>query len=143
MRLPRCHRVDDAQWLDLGSALTHAFVSRRLLAEPVGVVFATRTLGDALAHVPTLEIGGLRDEEAAALLDSAVGLKLYEPVRNQLVAETLGNPLALLELPRGLTASELAVGFGALGARAPGRVEERFRQRLSKFSPGARRLSCC
>ena len=93
--------VDDAQWLDHASALTLAFVARRLLAEPVGVVFAAREPGDPLRHLPNLEVGGLRDSDARELLSSAVRFKLDERVRDRIVAETHGNPLALLELPRG------------------------------------------
>jgi hypothetical protein len=100
--------IDDAQWLDQTSALTLAFVARRLLAEPVGLVFAAREPGDELQHLPELEVHGVRDGDARALLSSAVRFKLDEGVRDRIVAETRGNPLALLELPRGLTATQLA-----------------------------------
>src|SRR3954463_5533174 len=99
--------IDDAQWLDRASALTLAFVARRLLAEPVGMVFAAREPGEELRHVRELEGPGLRDSEARALLDAAVRFMLDERVRDRVIAETRGNPLALLELPRGLTATEL------------------------------------
>ena len=123
--------VDDAQWLDQASALTLAFVARRLLAEPVGIVFAAREPGEELRHVPELEVRGVRDGDARALLSSAVRFKLDERVRDRIVAETRGNPLALLELPRGLTATQLAGGFGLLGAQAlSGRIEESFVRRL-------------
>ena len=108
--------VDDAQWLDQASALTLAFVARRLLAEPVGVVFAAREPGVELEHVPTLEVPGLRNGDARVLLSSAMGSILDERVRDRIIAETRGNPLALLELPRGVTAAELAGGFGLPGA---------------------------
>src|SRR3954471_7861551 len=104
--------LDDAQWLDRTSALTLAFVARRLLAEPVGIVFAAREPGEELRHMPDLEIHGVRNGDARALLSSAVRFKLDERVRDRIVAETRGNPLALLELPRGLTARQLAGGFG-------------------------------
>jgi DNA-binding CsgD family transcriptional regulator len=133
--------VDDAQWLDQASALTLAFVGRRLLAEPVGLVFAAREPGDELQHVPDLEVRGLRNGDARALLGSAVRFMLDERVRERIIAETRGNPLALLELPRGLTATELAGGFGALEANAlPGRIEETFVRRLETLPEDARLL---
>jgi len=133
--------VDDAQWLDQTSALTLAFVARRLLAEPVGIVFGAREPGEELRHVPELEVQGLSDGDARALLSSAVRFKLDEAVRDRIVAETRGNPLALLELPRGLTASQLAGGFGLLGAQAlTGRIEESFVRRLELLSDDGRRL---
>ena len=133
--------VDDAQWLDQASGLTLAFVARRLLAEPVGIVFGTREPGEELRHVPELEVRGVRDGDARALLSSAVRFKLDEAVRDRIIAETRGNPLALLELPRGLTASQLAGGFGLLGAQAlTGRIEESFVRRLELLSADGRRL---
>ncbi len=96
--------VDDAQWLDQASALTLAFVARRLLAEPVGIVFAAREPGEELQHLPELEVHGLPGGDARALLASAVPFTLDAQVRDRIIAETRGNPLALLELPRGMTA---------------------------------------
>ena len=95
--------VDDAQWLDQASALTLAFVARRLLAEPVGLVFAAREPGEELRHIAELEVHGVRNGHARALLSSAVRFQLDARVRDRIIAETRGNPLALLELPRGLT----------------------------------------
>ena len=92
--------VDDAHWLDQASARALAFVARRLLAEPVGIVFAARERAEELGHQPELEVAGLRDDDARALLGSAVWFKLDERVRDRIIAETRGNPLALLELPR-------------------------------------------
>ena len=133
--------VDDAQWLDQTSGQTLAFVARRLLAEPVGIVFGAREPGEELRHVPELLVPGVRDEDARALLSSAVRFKLDEAVRDRIVAETRGNPLALLELPRGLTVTQLAGGFGLLGAQAlTGRIEESFVRRLELLSDDARRL---
>ena len=133
--------VDDAQWLDKASALTLAFVVRRLLAEAVGVVFAARQPGKELTHVPELEVRGLRNGDANALLGRAVQFRLDERVRDRIVAETRGNPLALLELPRGLTAIQLAGGFGIIGTRALSvRIEESFIRRLGKLSDDARLL---
>src|SRR6266567_4169170 len=99
--------LDDAQWLDQASALALAFVARRLLAEPVGIVFAAREPGDELQHLPELEVRGLRNGDARKLLGSAIRARLDEHVRDRIIAETRGNPLALLELPRGLTAIQL------------------------------------
>ena len=133
--------MDDAQWLDQTSALTLAFVARRLLAEPVGIVFAAREPGRELHRLPELEVHGVRNGDARALLGSAVRFKLDERVRERIIAETGGNPLALLELPRGLTATQLAGGFGLLGAQGlSGRIEEGFVQRLEALSDDARRL---
>src|SRR5256714_406503 len=100
--------VDDAQWLDRASALTLAFVARRLLAEPVGLVFAAREPGEELRHISEMEVSGVPNGDARALLSSAVRFKLDERVRDRIIAETRGNPLAVLELPRGLTAKQLA-----------------------------------
>jgi DNA-binding CsgD family transcriptional regulator/tetratricopeptide (TPR) repeat protein len=131
--------VDDAQWLDQASALTLAFVARRLLAEPIGIVFAARDVGAELEHLPELEVRGLREGDARALLGSAVRFMLDERVRDRIVAETRGNPLALLELPRGLSATELAGGFGVLGAGAlPGRIEESYVRRLNALPEDVR-----
>jgi DNA-binding CsgD family transcriptional regulator len=133
--------VDDAQWLDQASALTVAFVARRLLADPVGLVFAAREPIDALQYLPELEVHGLRDGDARALFGSAVRFRFDERVRDRIVAETRGNPLALLELPRGLTATQLAGGFGLVGAKGlSGRIEESFVRRLEALSDDARRL---
>jgi hypothetical protein len=133
--------VDDAQWLDQASALTLAFVARRLLAEPVGIVFATREPVQELDHLPELEVRGLRSGDAGALRSSAVGFKLDAQVRDQIIAETRGNPLALLELPRGLTTTQLAGGFGLPGAQVPsGRIEQSFVRQLQALSDQARRL---
>jgi DNA-binding CsgD family transcriptional regulator len=133
--------VDDAQWLDQASALTLAFVARRLMADPVGIVFGAREAGEALEHLPELEVLGVRNGDARALLTSAVRYKLDERVRDRIIAETRGNPLALLELPRGLTATQLAGGLGLLDAQdLPGRIEQSFVRQLEPLSGDARRL---
>jgi hypothetical protein len=133
--------VDDAQWLDQASAVTLAFVARRLLAEPVGMVFAAREPGEELQHLSGLDVRGLGNGDARALLGVAVQFILDKRVRERIIAETRGNPLALLELPRGLTATQLAVGFGLVDARAlPGRIEESFMRRLESLSEDVRRL---
>jgi len=132
--------VDDAHWLDETSALTLAFVSRRLLAEPVGLVFAVREDGDAFRGLPGLEVGGLRNGDARALLRSVVHSRLDEQVLDRIVAETRGNPLALLELPRGLSATELSgFGAGATIAATQG-LEDSFRRRLAALPEPTRRL---
>jgi DNA-binding CsgD family transcriptional regulator len=123
--------VDDEHWFDRASAQALGFVARRLVADPVGLVLATRVPGDELAGLPELRVEGLAAGDARALLDSVLTGPLDARVRDQMVAETHGNPLALLELPRGLTPAEMAGGFGLTGA-APllGRIEESFRRRI-------------
>ena len=133
--------IDDAQWLDHASALTLAFVARRLLAEPVALVFAARDPGEELRHLPDLEVHGLLNGDARALLDSTMRFALDGPVRDRILAETRGNPLALLELPRGLTPTQLAGGFGM--PEAPDlskRIEKSYIRRLETLPEDARRL---
>jgi predicted ATPase len=123
--------VDDQQWLDHASAQALGFAARRLAADPIGLVFAARDPGADLAGLPELDVQGLPDDDARALLESALAGPLDARVRDLIVAETNGNPLALLELPRGLTPTELAGGFGLPGAvPLPGRIEESFRRQL-------------
>ena len=106
--------VDDAQWLDQASALTLAFVARRLMAESVALVFAVRDSADeqTFAGLPELIVGGLSDEAARDVLGLAIVGGADELVVDRIVAEARGNPLALLELPRELSVAELAGGFG-------------------------------
>ena len=123
--------VDDAQWLDRASAQTMAFVARRLSAEPVAIVFAERESSDDLRGLPELLVEGLCDADARELLGSVVRGPLDERVRERLVAETRGNPLALVELARGRSSADLAGGFGwADAASLSGRIEESFLRRL-------------
>jgi DNA-binding CsgD family transcriptional regulator len=133
--------VDDAQWLDQASAQVLAFVARRLSVKPVALVFATRDPGGQLEGLPELVVEGLRNGDAHALLGSVWGVPLDERVRQRIVAETRGNPLALLELPRGLTPAQLAGGFGLLDAPGlSGRIEESFRRRLEGLPADTQRL---
>ena len=133
--------VDDAQWLDSASAQALAFVARRLEAESVGLVFAAREPSDDLAGLPELVVEGLGERDAYALLDSVLTAPLDTRVRERIVAETRGNPLALLELPQGLTPAELAGGFGLPGAMPlAGSIEESFRRRLDALPADTRRL---
>ena len=135
--------VDDAQWLDAASAQALGFVARRLLAESVAIVFAVRDPADMreLAGLPELQLGALLEKDARALLATVIPGRLDERVRGRLVAETRGNPLAILELPRTLTETQLP---GAHGLHAPdelpGRIEESFLQRLRALPDEARLL---
>jgi DNA-binding CsgD family transcriptional regulator len=125
--------VDDAHWLDRATATTLAFAARRLCAEPVAIVFAVRepAVEPVLTGLPELHIHGLGNGDSLALLDAATVGLLNERVREQIIAETRGNPLALLELPRSLTAAELELGFGSPDPSAvAGRIEEGYRRQL-------------
>jgi len=137
--------VDDAQWLDQTSVQTLEFVARRLAAEPVGMVFAVRQTDEEpkLAGLPELFLRGLDPDDAAALLESAVPGRLDDRVRDRILTECRGNPLALLELPRGRTATELAFGSAVQrGSTASlvNRLEDRFTQQLTPLTDSARQL---
>ncbi|MER5642404.1 AAA family ATPase [Kitasatospora sp. NPDC002227] len=136
--------VDDAQWLDLMSRRILAFVGRRLDAESVALVFAERTgvaPVEELAGLPELRLGGLAEADARALLERVLPGPVDALVRDRIVAETGGNPLALLELPRGRSAAELAFGFGGVGAGPlETRVEEGFRRRVDALPSDTRAL---
>src|SRR3954469_22084772 len=135
--------VDDAQWLDQASAEAPPFVARRLLGEGGGAVFGVRISAEQLPFpgLPELVVEGLRNGDARALLGSVIRGPLDERVRDRFVAETRGNPLALLELPRGLTPAELAGGFGLQSAQAlSGRIEESFQRRLETMPTDTRLL---
>src|SRR3954454_8410541 len=130
--------VDDAQWLDAASAQVLGFVARRLLAESVTLVSAVREGVEQreLVDLPEMRLEGLADEDARALLASAIPGRLDERVRDRIVAETRGNPLALLDLPRGRSAPQLAGGFGVPEVLPlSGRIEESFLRRLEELPP--------
>jgi DNA-binding CsgD family transcriptional regulator/tetratricopeptide (TPR) repeat protein len=135
--------VEDAQWLDRASAQVLGFVARRLGVESVVLIFAVREPSDwpDVTGLPELLLGGLGDADARALLASVIRWPLDERVRDRIVAETHGNPLALLELPRGLTPAQLAGGFGLPSiAGLPDRIEDSFARRLAPLPAASRRL---
>ncbi|MEJ1109609.1 MULTISPECIES: helix-turn-helix transcriptional regulator [unclassified Kribbella] len=135
--------VDDAQWLDQASAQALTFVGRRLFADRIGVVFGVRdpVTAPEWRGFPELVVGGLANEDAGALLDAVVPGRLDERIRDRIVAETRGNPLALLELPRGLTAAELAGGFERPDARPlASQIEQNFAQRVQLLPPETQQL---
>src|SRR5580658_237918 len=133
--------IDDAQWLDLPSAQAITFAARHISKEAVVFVFATRTLVDPVRGLPELMVIGLGDEDARNLLETAIPARLDARVVDRIVAETHGNPLAILELPRGLTPSQLAGGFGLpVSVTLAGQIEESYRRRFARLSPESRRL---
>jgi hypothetical protein len=136
--------VDDQQWLDHASAQALGFAARRLAADPVGLVFAARVPGQDVAGLPELMVAGLAEDDARELLASVLtGLtgSLDPRVRDRIIAETRGNPLALLELTRGLTPAQLTGGFGPSSAvPLDGRIEESFGRQLAALPAQTRRL---
>jgi DNA-binding CsgD family transcriptional regulator len=135
--------VDDAQWLDRASAQTLAFVARRLLGESVALVFAVREPCDdpTFAGLPELELRGLSDEDARRLLASVIRGRVDDRVLDRIVAEARGNPLALLELPHGMSARELAGGF-AVSPNVPvtAQLERTFLQRVRDLPAATQQL---
>ncbi len=135
--------VDDARWLDGTTIQVLGFIARRLLAEPVALVFTVREPSDEreLADLPELSLGGLQDDDARALLAAVIPGALDDRVRDRLVAETRGNQLALVELPRGIGAGELAGGFVLPAARPlPSRIEDHYRTRIAALPEATQRL---
>ena len=133
--------VDDAQWLDVASAQALGFVARRLLIEPIVLLFAAREPSALFADLPQLVVEGLRDADARAFLASVIPGRLDDRVADQLLAEAEGNPLALSELPRGLSPAQLAGGFGLPGALSlSGRIERSYLHRLAVLPENTRRL---
>jgi DNA-binding CsgD family transcriptional regulator len=133
--------VDDAQWLDRASARVLAFVGRRLLADRIAMIFAAREPIDAIRGLAEVQVEPLGRRDARALLDSVLPARLDERVLERIVVETHGNPLALLELPRGLSPAQLAGGFG-LPAALPlsAQIEGSFTRRLQRLPRDMRRL---
>jgi DNA-binding CsgD family transcriptional regulator len=128
--------VDDAQWVDAASLDAIGFVARRLLADPIAIFFAARQLGaeHQLSGLPELELGGLEDADARALLREMVPGRLDERAREVLLAESGGNPLALLELHKALNPEELAGGYGlAQAASRISRISSSFERRLNEL----------
>ena len=133
--------VDDAQWLDRASGQAIAFVARRLANEALALVFGARELTDDVRDLPEMVVEGLSDRDARRLFGSVFPYRLDEPVLGRIVAETHGNPLALLELPRGLSPAQVAGGFGLpVSVPLAGRIEESFRRRLAGLPSPSRRL---
>lgn len=133
--------IDDAQWMDRASAQVLGFVARRLLAESVALVFAARRRTQDLLGLPELEIAGLHEADARTLLDTVTPTRLDHRIRDRIVAESRGNPLALLELPREQTVTQLAGGFGLLHTdNVPGRIEQSFVTRIEELSAHSRLL---
>jgi hypothetical protein len=135
--------IDDAQWLDQASSRTLTFVARRLLAERIAMVFAVRESSErgALDGLPELVVEALGDADAERLLTSGIPGPLDERVRDRVIAEAHGNPLALLELPRGLTPEQVAGGFGLLDGRPlTSRIEQSFVRRIQSLPPDSQRL---
>ncbi|MEU5595927.1 AAA family ATPase [Streptomyces sp. NPDC020298] len=135
--------IDDAQWLDRASALTLEFVARRLLAESVVLVFAVRepSTSEALGGLRAIRVTELTEHDSRTLLDSVVTGPLDQRVRDRIIAESRGNPLALLELPHGSTAAELAGGFGRPDAWPLSRqIEQGFLRRVQSLPSETQRL---
>ncbi|MCW2977300.1 MAG: transcriptional regulator, luxR family, partial [Actinomycetia bacterium] len=133
--------IDDAQWLDRSSAQVLPFVARRLQAESVVLLFAEGEPGvlDELAGLPSLRLEGLSDADARELLASVISGPLDDRVRERIIAEARGNPLALLELPHGLSPAELVAGF-SVPHQLLGRIEASFRRRVGQLSTETQRL---
>jgi len=138
---PRLCVADDAQWLDRESAQAFAFVARRLATEPIAFVLGAREVTDEVQGLPELFVEGLDETASTALLRSVLPDRVDTRVLERFVAEAHGNPLALLELPRGLTPAQLAGGF-TLPVSVPlaGRLEATFRRRLLGLPAESRRL---
>jgi DNA-binding CsgD family transcriptional regulator len=143
-RRPLVCCVDDAQWLDAASAQALEFVARRLTADPVLMLFAVREASGRpeLAGLPELLVGGLNDSDAAVLLESVVSGRIDRHVRDRIVAESRGNPLALLEMPRGLRGAELTFWPENILDRTPlsQRLEEGFLRQIQPLPPDACQL---
>src|SRR5258708_19320895 len=133
--------MDEGHGLGRASERALAVAARRLLAEPVLLVVAARVPGADLGGLPDLTVEGLPDAQARELLASVVRWPLDERVRERVLGEARGNPLALRELPRDGSLVELTGGFGTPGALPlVDRIEERFRPQIAHLPAGTRRL---
>ena len=135
--------VEDAQWLDTASSQVLGFVARRVLAESVAIVVAVRepATGRDFAGLPELPLDGLHEDDARVLLEGAVPGRLDDSVRDRIIAETRGNPLALLDLPQRMTPAELAGGFELPAAGdLPGQIERHYLRRVGELPEATQRL---
>ncbi|WP_338904640.1 AAA family ATPase [Streptomyces nigra] len=133
--------VDDAQWLDQASARALAFAARRLDAEGIALVLAMRQVAPVFAGLPDMVVEGLGYEDARELLRLAVPGGLDRRVRDQLIAEARGNPLALRELPRALSPAQIAGGFTLTGSLPlESRIEQSLVLQLAPLPAPARLL---
>jgi DNA-binding CsgD family transcriptional regulator len=135
--------VDDAQWLDAASVQALGFVARRLVAEPIAMIFSLREpiTTRALDGLPQLAIQGLDEPDARALLSRAVPGPLDDRVRDRIIAETEGNPLALIELSQSMSRSERAGGFAPpVGSDLPSQLEARYQRSISALPAATQRL---
>jgi DNA-binding CsgD family transcriptional regulator len=135
--------VDDAQWLDRASVQALAFVARRLVAESVALVFAARDTDDVMefAGLAQLVVAGLPEGDARALLGSVLPGPVDQRVVDRVVAEARGNPLALVELPRGLTVAQRAGGFGPVGVVPVARqIQDSYHRQVAALPASTRRL---
>ncbi len=135
--------VDDAQWLDAASVQALGFVARRLVAEPMAMIFSLRepVTTRALDGLPQLSVQGLDEPDARALLSRAVPGPLDDRVRDRIIAETEGNPLALIELSQTMSRSERAGGFAPpAGGDLPSQLQEQYLRRISALPTATQRL---
>lgn len=133
--------VDDAQWLDSSSAQVIGFAARHASKDAVGFLFAARHLTDEIRGLPQLALAGLGDREARGLLSTVLPDRLDDRVVDRIIAETHGNPLAILELPKGLSPAQLAGGFGLpASVTLADQIEESYRRRLARLPADSRRL---
>jgi DNA-binding CsgD family transcriptional regulator len=133
--------VDDAQWLDVETRQALAFVARRLGADSVGLLIAGREIAEELEGLPSLQLGGLSSGDSGTLLDYALVGQLDQQLRERLLAECHGNPLALIELTHALTPAEPTIAFQAQGGGSlSGQIEASYRQRIEPLDNDARQV---
>ncbi|HEX5521169.1 MAG TPA: hypothetical protein VFX29_05705, partial [Longimicrobiaceae bacterium] len=142
-RRPLVCLIDDLRWMDQVSVQLLQFVARRLLAEPIAMIFAIRESNDGpqLAGLRELVIDGLADADARQLLDAAMPGRMDERVRERILAEARGNPLALLELPHDSSPASVAGGFGLPSELAlQRRIEASFQHRVERLPRATQQL---